>query len=165
MGQTFAAATHVSASFANEPGVGIFGLGYQSISKNDVVPPFYNMVTQRLVTQPVFSFFLNRNELGLVGGEITFGGSDPAHYTGTLAYVDVTEKGYWQIKMDEVSSGTSKFCRDGCQAIVDTGTSLIGEFCLNFTWCVRFALLNIKDFVPNGRLFPEQLARMTKLNS
>lgn len=55
------------------------------------------MVNQGLVTEPVFSFWLNRNTEGEEGGEIVFGGVDSNHYKGEHTYVPVTQKGYWQV--------------------------------------------------------------------
>ena len=44
------------------------------------------MVNQRLVQEPVFSFWLNRNPIEGDGGEIVFGGADPQHYKGSHTY-------------------------------------------------------------------------------
>jgi phytepsin len=55
------------------------------------------MVEQGLVTEPVFSFWLNRNANERDGGEIVFGGADSKHYKGSHTYTRVTRKGYWQV--------------------------------------------------------------------
>ena len=55
------------------------------------------MVGQKLVKEPVFSFWLNRKSGEGEGGELVFGGSDPNHFKGEHTYVPVTQKGYWQV--------------------------------------------------------------------
>ncbi|HIF09173.1 MAG TPA: hypothetical protein EYQ81_04555 [Sneathiellales bacterium] len=121
------------AEALSEPGLafvaakfdGILGMGYSNIAVDGVLPVFYSMVKQDSVAKGIFSFYLNRDPAAPIGGEIILGGSDPNHYVGDFAYVPVTRKGYWQFGMGSVKLGSSTFCQGGCQAIADTGTSLI----------------------------------------
>ncbi|VDP88581.1 unnamed protein product, partial [Echinostoma caproni] len=116
-----------------EPGIvfvfakfdGILGMGFRSISVGGAITVFENMVNQGLLPEPVFSFYLNRNASDPVGGELLLGGIDPKYYTGEITYVPVTHEAYWQFKVDKMEFPGVSICADGCQAIADTGTSLI----------------------------------------
>jgi len=106
---------------------GILGLGFQSISVDSVVPVFYNIVDQKLVSKAIFSVWLSQNPRGQNGGELMFGGIDTQYYTGDINYVPLTNETYWQFQLDDIilNNASLNFCSGGCKVIADTGTSLI----------------------------------------
>ncbi|KAG8147935.1 hypothetical protein E2320_022468, partial [Naja naja] len=55
-----------------------------------------------------------------------FGGIDDTYFTGNLNWVPLSVEYYWQITLDSITfNGQSIACSGGCQAVVDTGTSLL----------------------------------------
>ncbi|MGH0159028.1 UNVERIFIED_CONTAM: hypothetical protein FKN15_054507 [Acipenser sinensis] len=68
---------------------------------------------------------INGNEAQ--GSEVTFGGVDQSRYTGSIYWTDVTSETYWQIGINgfSINNQETGWCSEGCQAIVDTGTSLL----------------------------------------
>lgn len=128
-GQVFAEAVQEpSISFIAAYFDGILGLGFPEIAVGKVQPPFQRALEQGLLSEPVFSFWLNRDTSDEQGGELVLGGVDPDHFKGEHTWVPITRRGFWQFKMDglEVEGARGlKVCERGCQAIADTGTSLL----------------------------------------
>ncbi|KAL3279024.1 hypothetical protein HHI36_016539 [Cryptolaemus montrouzieri] len=124
-GQTFAeAVSEPGATFEAAKFDGILGMAYSLIAEYNIETPFENMVAQGLV-DPIFSFYLNRDQQDPYGGELILGGSDPQYYNGNLTYFPLSRPAYWQITMKSVQIGDAVFCQGGCEAICDTGTSLM----------------------------------------
>ncbi|XP_040189950.1 pepsin A-like [Rana temporaria] len=101
---------------------GILGLGYPSLSVSGTPPVFDNMWSEDLIPEDIFSVYLSSGS----GSFVVFGGIDDSLYSGNLHWVPVTPQKYWQITIDSITmNGHSVACLEGCQAIVDTGTSVI----------------------------------------
>ncbi|KAJ5103654.1 hypothetical protein N7532_004183 [Penicillium argentinense] len=121
------------AEATSEPGLafafgrfdGILGLGYDTISVNKMVPPFYNMLNQGLLDEPLFAFYLGDANKEGDNSEATFGGVDKNHYTGELVKIPLRRKAYWEVDLDAIAFGDSVAELDNTGVILDTGTSLI----------------------------------------
>jgi saccharopepsin len=124
-GQDFAEAT-------NEPGLafafgrfdGILGMGFDRLSVNGIVPPFYQLINQKLIDEPVFAFYLS-SESGGDDSEVVFGGVDKDHYTGKITEIPLRRKAYWEVDLDSITFGDETAELDNTGVILDTGTSLI----------------------------------------
>ncbi|KAM8976708.1 gastricsin-like isoform 1-T1 [Pelodytes ibericus] len=114
----------------NEPGTnfvyagfeGIFGMAYPALSAGGATTAMQGMLQQSLLTDPIFSVYL-----GSQSGEVVFGGVDNNLYSGQIYWAPVTQELYWQIAIDEfsINGQATGWCSQGCQAMVDTGTSLL----------------------------------------
>ncbi|KAF9132795.1 hypothetical protein BGW39_011279 [Mortierella sp. 14UC] len=124
--QTIGLATTESSQFGSSPEDGLFGLGFNTIESVSGVKTFLdNAIAAGLLSSPVVSVFLpSERRNGGVGGNYLFGGIDSTKYTGSLTYVPVTQKGYWQIHISDASfNGVS--LGQASEGIIDTGTTLV----------------------------------------
>lgn len=132
--QVFGEVTKETGStFVNAKFDGIFGMGFPSISVSDKMSPLDRLKRQKVIKNKVFCFNLHHEHEVLdksgqeVGGELQIGG---CQYKPTV-FIPVTKLGYWQFKLENIAvvkPGVKKpliACNGGCQAIMDTGTSLI----------------------------------------
>jgi len=123
-GMDFAEATkEPGLAFAFGKFDGILGLAYDSIAVANVVPPFYYLINQGLLDEPVFAFRVGRSEED--GGEATFGGIDHTAYKGKLTYAPVRRKAYWEVELNKIGFGDDELELENSGAAIDTGTSLI----------------------------------------
>jgi len=119
------------AEAVKEPGLafafgkfdGILGLAYDTISVNHITPPFYNMINQKLLDAPIFTFRVGDSDSD--GGEAVFGGIDKSHYTGRITYAPIRRKGYWEVELNKIAFGDDELILENTGAAIDTGTSLI----------------------------------------
>ncbi|XP_070283352.1 pepsin F-like [Myotis yumanensis] len=103
---------------------GILGLAYPTYAFKNTTPVFDSLWKQGLLPDNLFAFYLSSNKRN--GSVVMFGGVDHSYYRGELQWVPVSEQGFWQVTVDSISmNGTVVACPGGCQAIVDTGASLL----------------------------------------
>ncbi|KAM8892316.1 gastricsin-like [Spinachia spinachia] len=117
----------------NEPGQnfvvakfdGILGLSYPSISAGGETPVMDNMMSLSLLNADMFAFYLSRG--GQQGSVLSFGGVDNSMYQGQIYWTPVTSQTYWQIGVNgfQINGRETGWCSQGCQSIVDTGTSTL----------------------------------------
>jgi hypothetical protein len=98
---------------------GILGLGYQSISV-DNLPVFVNAAD---TDDRSFSFFLGDTTEESV---LVIPGTDESLYTGDLVYHDVIEQKYWSLNLTSIKvNGTQIPDVAEYKGVIDSGTSLI----------------------------------------
>ncbi|KAG4421385.1 Vacuolar protease A [Cadophora malorum] len=124
----------IFAEATEEPGLafafgrfdGILGLGFDTISVNKIPPPFYNMIDQKLLDEPVFAFYLGDTNNGEGDeSEAIFGGINKDHFTGKITEIPLRRKAYWEVDLDAITFGDATAELDNTGVILDTGTSLI----------------------------------------
>merc|ERR1719313_1656717 len=126
--QAFAEVSKVSfgplnLAFAAGKFDGLLGLGFKSISQYNIPTPFETMIDQKLISEPVFAFYLPDD--ASAQGELVFGGIDQSHFTGDLVDVPLTSESYWEVSMDSMKFGSTSVVSSPTKAIIDSGTSLL----------------------------------------
>lgn len=114
-----------SSSFATDPVDGLLGLGFNKITTvKGVKTPVDNMISQGLITSPIFGVHLGKASKN-GGGEYLFGGYNKKKFKGSLTTVPVDKsKGFWGITMKSLKVGSTKVS-GSFDGIIDTGTTLL----------------------------------------
>uniref|UniRef100_A0AAR2L5X0 Peptidase A1 domain-containing protein n=1 Tax=Pygocentrus nattereri TaxID=42514 RepID=A0AAR2L5X0_PYGNA len=105
----------------NEPGShfakplhdGLMGLAF--MPDDDTIVD--TMIKEGLIEESVFAFYLSRDDQK--GSEVVFGGTNPSHYQGQINWVPAQRNSHCKHVMG------FNWCKSGCTAIVDTGTSML----------------------------------------
>nr|AAR88044.1 pregnancy-associated glycoprotein 2 variant [Odocoileus virginianus] len=110
--------------FEGKPFDGVLGLSYPNSSFTGGIPIFDNLKNQGAISEPVFAFYLSKGKPE--GSVVMFGGVDKSYYQGTLNWVPLIQADKWCVHMNRISMNRRVIaCNHGCEAFVDTGTSLI----------------------------------------
>jgi len=103
---------------------GILGLAFPVLSVNHVPTAFQNVVSQGLVEEAMFSFYLGNSATDF--GELLLGGMDTKKFTGDLTWVPLKAATYWEITLAGLNIGSTNYIASGgVNAIVDSGTSIL----------------------------------------
>lgn len=106
---------------------GIFGLSLSFISPAKEFNVFEQLFAQRAIGSPVFAMYLGKTMAD--PSEITFGKWKKSRMDGDMTWVPLSDPGYWQFTLNDIVLGdeSQKLCdaKQGCQAVIDTGSSLI----------------------------------------
>ncbi len=79
------------------------------------------MINSGLLESPVFSVRLGDLGSGEEGGEVLFGGVDDSAHIGTIHYVPVWRKGYWEVELPKITLGDVELNLENTGAAIDTG--------------------------------------------
>lgn len=119
----FGLASTTSEEFSNFPFDGILGLSMGTGSSANFLQ---TLASSGAVKSNVFAVALSRAADDATSGEIKFGGTNSAKYTGSISYNAVASKsGDWAINIDDMSCAGSKAGVGGKLAYIDTGTTYI----------------------------------------
>jgi hypothetical protein len=128
MSYQFGLAEQTSDAFAHFPFDGILGL---SMAKGKNQNFLSAIKDTKQLSSNLFCIYLNRNADGPNTGELSFGATNPAKFTGNIVYSPVSPKalGDWAITMEAVSYDGKKVDSINISkaklGYIDTGTSYV----------------------------------------
>ncbi|CAG8582292.1 12188_t:CDS:1 [Ambispora leptoticha] len=148
-GQIFGLATFLTDSFTDAGFDGILGMGFDSLEEIKTKTPVENLIAQKVITDPVFGFFLGREEDGTGDkSELTLGGVDETKFKGDLKFNTVVDTpSYWQIKLDDIKFGEKSLGVGAPSVIIDTGTTLV--------FASTDAFTKVNELIPGATYDPE----------
>ena len=71
---------------------GVMGLGFQSISRNNIPTPIQSLRSQSLINKMVFGLYLSPPSSSSRFGTLTIGDFDPSHYVEGLHWVPLAKR-------------------------------------------------------------------------
>lgn len=118
----FGVANITSDDFTHFAFDGILGLSMAGGATDNFIK---SIKSDKVLKSNIFSVDLNRASDGTNTGQLTFGGTDSAKYSGDITYtsVDSSAGGHWAIALDNMGYDGSKAGVTGKLAYLDTGTS------------------------------------------
>ncbi|XP_007431252.2 gastricsin [Python bivittatus] len=102
---------------------GILGMTNPTPNAMGTYTLLYQMMHQKQISEPLFSFYFSREPTVQYGGELILGGIDTQLFTGEITWAPVVQEAYWEINIEEFASGdqATGWCSNSSQTIVDTG--------------------------------------------
>ncbi|KAI0072652.1 acid protease [Panus rudis PR-1116 ss-1] len=121
--QGFGAVTVFTDEFNKNPASGLLGLAFGTIAKSKQPTLFENMMSQRLLANPIFGIHLARGQT--YGSELCFGCSDMTKTKGDTTWFPLVQKSWWTISMNGLSASPENNQNNTLVAAIDSGASFI----------------------------------------
>lgn len=137
---------------------GILGLGYPALTYSSrkgtgAYNPFvFNLVSQNLIDEPIFSIYLSSTSNTGWTGEITFGGADTTKYQGDITYLPV-------VPASTTTTSNQQSDRDYYYWMVYAGgLGVVNSPAQNVSWSISNVAAYILDTGTSLTYFPTSIA-------
>ena len=124
--QDFAEVTDASGDLlVHRKADGVLGLGFHKQAVNLAVSPFYNMISQGLLSEPIIAFYFGHASHGGDESEITLGGINDDHFSGDLVELSLHRNNTWESELNSIAFRDWNTELNGTGAGFDTGAFMI----------------------------------------